>query len=135
MTADEMTVWNRAALQFGGASPREKDAMLSALLAVHGLIMNGVAGLSAECREVVKAADPGKVADTRPIQDTLDRTSERPSVVDVALAKVLERAAEADRSSRRAAGPEARTPARGPAGTRAKDDLAVAIRLAAEAGQ
>jgi hypothetical protein len=41
MTADEMAVWNRAALQFGGASPREGDAMLSALLAVHGLIMNG----------------------------------------------------------------------------------------------
>lgn len=41
MNADEIAVWNRAALQSGGQSPREGDRALSALLLVHGLVMNG----------------------------------------------------------------------------------------------
>lgn len=41
MNADEITVWNRAALHSGGPSPREGDLALSSLLRVHGLVMNG----------------------------------------------------------------------------------------------
>ena len=34
-------VWNRAALESGGDAPLEGDRALAALLAVHGMIMNG----------------------------------------------------------------------------------------------
>ena len=34
-------VWNRAALEAGGAIPPEGDRALAALLAVHGMVMNG----------------------------------------------------------------------------------------------
>ncbi len=34
-------VWNRAALENGGASPRGGDKALAALLLAHGLVMNG----------------------------------------------------------------------------------------------
>lgn len=35
------TVWNRAALESGGKAPLEGDRALAALLAVHGMVMNG----------------------------------------------------------------------------------------------
>lgn len=38
---DRDKVWNRAALEAGGANPLEGDKALAALLAVHGMIMNG----------------------------------------------------------------------------------------------
>lgn len=41
MNPDEIAVWNRAAMLSGGSSPREGDIALSALLRVHGLVMNG----------------------------------------------------------------------------------------------
>ena len=41
MNDDETAVWNRAAMESGGLSPREGDVALSALLIVHGLVMNG----------------------------------------------------------------------------------------------
>lgn len=37
----EVRVWNRAALESGGAAPREGDRALAALLLAHGLVMNG----------------------------------------------------------------------------------------------
>jgi hypothetical protein len=37
----EARVWNRAALERGGADPREGDRALAALLLTHGLVMNG----------------------------------------------------------------------------------------------
>lgn len=37
----EARVWNRAALESGGADPREGDRALAGLLSVHGLVMNG----------------------------------------------------------------------------------------------
>jgi len=37
----EARVWNRAAVESGGASPREGDRALAALLLAHGLVMNG----------------------------------------------------------------------------------------------
>ena len=37
----EARVWNRAALESGGANPREGDRALAALLLAHGLVMNG----------------------------------------------------------------------------------------------
>ena len=37
----DQRVWNRAALESGGASPREGDRALAALLLAHGMIMNG----------------------------------------------------------------------------------------------
>lgn len=39
--AETYKVWNRAALEAGGANPLEGDKALTALLAVHGMIMNG----------------------------------------------------------------------------------------------
>jgi hypothetical protein len=39
--SDETAVWNRAASDSGGPSPREGDLALSALLRVHGLVVNG----------------------------------------------------------------------------------------------
>lgn len=40
MTAADL-VWNRAALENGGANPRDGDKALASLLLAHGLIMNG----------------------------------------------------------------------------------------------
>ncbi|HTR54751.1 MAG TPA: hypothetical protein VMJ10_28870 [Kofleriaceae bacterium] len=34
-------VWNRAAVEFGGPTPREGDKALAALLEAHGCVMNG----------------------------------------------------------------------------------------------
>ena len=34
-------IWNRAALERGGAAPRSGDRALASLLLVHGLVMNG----------------------------------------------------------------------------------------------
>lgn len=53
-------IWNRAALDGGGASPRRGDAALAALLLVHGMVMNGGLGhvfeaLSAE--EIDRGSD------------------------------------------------------------------------------
>lgn len=39
--SDPDRVWNRAALESGGGSPRPGDIALAALLRVHGRIMNG----------------------------------------------------------------------------------------------
>jgi hypothetical protein len=39
--AVEDMIWNRAALESGGRSPKEGDAALAAALAAHGLVMNG----------------------------------------------------------------------------------------------
>ena len=38
---DADRVWNRAAMEGGGDSPRAGDRALSALLLVHGMVMNG----------------------------------------------------------------------------------------------
>lgn len=35
------SIWNRAALERGGAAPRQGDRALSSLLLFHGLVMNG----------------------------------------------------------------------------------------------
>jgi hypothetical protein len=40
LTVEDM-IWNRAALESGGPSPREGDIALAAVLAAHGLVMNG----------------------------------------------------------------------------------------------
>src|SRR5262252_4498858 len=37
----EARVWNRAAVESGGATPREGDRALAALLYAHGLVMHG----------------------------------------------------------------------------------------------
>ena len=42
-------VWNRAAMQAGGTSPREGDKALTALLLFHGLAMNGGVHHALEC--------------------------------------------------------------------------------------
>ena len=39
--SDQSRVWNRAALDAGGEAPLQGDAALAALLALHGMIMNG----------------------------------------------------------------------------------------------
>jgi hypothetical protein len=61
MTKDEIAVWNRAAMQAGGPSPREGDRMLSALLLVHGLVMNGgvMHGVQAVMETELQAACAG----------------------------------------------------------------------------
>jgi hypothetical protein len=41
MMSEDIIVWNRAALEAGGPSPRKGDVALSAMLLIHGLIMNG----------------------------------------------------------------------------------------------
>jgi hypothetical protein len=53
-------IWNRAALERGGAAPRSGDRALASLLLVHGLVMNGGvhhALESAEPAELAAAAD------------------------------------------------------------------------------
>ncbi len=37
----QVVIWNRAALEAGGSDPREGDTALSALLLLHGMVMNG----------------------------------------------------------------------------------------------
>lgn len=39
--ANDARIWNRAALRAGGTNPREGDRALAALLAAHGVVMNG----------------------------------------------------------------------------------------------
>jgi hypothetical protein len=41
VTDEQMAVWNRAALERGGRTPRGGDAALAALLRAHSLVMNG----------------------------------------------------------------------------------------------
>lgn len=53
-------VWNRAALESGGASPRPGDRALASLLHLHSLAMNGGIHHAIECLElgdVMAAAD------------------------------------------------------------------------------
>lgn len=53
-------IWNRAALQRGGVSPRPGDRALASLLIVHGLVMNGGVHHAIECVEptdLLAAAD------------------------------------------------------------------------------
>jgi len=42
-------VWNRAALESGGPTPREGDAALAAVLEAHGYVMNGGVLHAIEC--------------------------------------------------------------------------------------
>jgi hypothetical protein len=42
-------IWNRAALEGGGASPRAGDRALAAILLAHGFIMNGGVHHGLEC--------------------------------------------------------------------------------------
>lgn len=39
--SDSDNIWNRAAFEGGGPTPLEGDVALAALLAVHGMVMNG----------------------------------------------------------------------------------------------
>jgi hypothetical protein len=57
----EARVWNRAALESGGASPREGDRALAALLRLHGLVMNGGVhhALEVLSRDEIRAAISG----------------------------------------------------------------------------
>ena len=94
-------------------------------------------GVSAGYRGVASAGETGKAADTPPIHDTLDRSLDQSNAVEVALAKTLGEAAAAGRYDvvlQLARRLEAR-PVRDASRTRAEDDLAVAVRLAAEAGE
>ncbi len=54
-------VWNRAALESGGADPRQGDRALAALLLAHGLLMNGGFddALDSLSREELEAAIAG----------------------------------------------------------------------------
>jgi hypothetical protein len=54
-------IWNRAALQAGGDSPRPGDRALASLLLVHGLVMNGGVHHALECidPEALAAAADG----------------------------------------------------------------------------
>ncbi len=58
---DEQTaVWNRAAQQHGGKTPRGGDAALAGLLVAHGLVMNGgvlYAARALSTRELAGACD------------------------------------------------------------------------------
>jgi hypothetical protein len=59
MTPLTIAVWNRAATEGGGASPRAGDEALSALLLAHGLVMSG--GLS----QAVDGLQPSELAAAR----------------------------------------------------------------------
>ena len=88
-------------------------------------------------RGFASAAETRKAADTPPIHDTLDRSLDQSNAVEVALAKALAEAAAAGRYDvvvQLARRLEAR-PVRDASRTRAEDDLAVAVRLAAEHGE
>ena len=96
-----------------------------------------VEGVSQECRAVASAGEGGKGPDTPPIQDTLDRNLDRSKGVDEALAEALAKAAGAGRYDvvlQLARKLEPR-PVRDLPRLRAEDDLAVAVRLATEAGE
>jgi len=54
--SDTGKIWNRAALESGGEAPLEGDKALAALLAVHGMIMNG--GID----HVLEVLDVGELA-------------------------------------------------------------------------
>jgi hypothetical protein len=47
-------IWNRAALERGGDSPRPGDSALASLLLVHGHVMNGGVHHAIECVEPAK---------------------------------------------------------------------------------
>ena len=52
-------VWNRAAIEYGGAHPREGDQALSDMLLAHAMIMHGGLAQAFEClseEELVAAA-------------------------------------------------------------------------------
>jgi len=99
--------------------------------------VRGIEEVSAGYRGVASAGKTGKAADTPPMHDTLDRSLDQSSAVEVALAQALAKAAAAGRYDvvvQLARRLEAR-PVRDCARSRAEDDLAVAVRLAAEAGE
>lgn len=50
-------VWNRAALEGGGAHPKAGDSALPALLRAHGYIMNGGVHHVVECLSPEERAD------------------------------------------------------------------------------
>ena len=41
MINEEQIVWNRAAMEYGGKTPKNGDRALADLLVAHGLVMNG----------------------------------------------------------------------------------------------
>jgi len=99
--------------------------------------VRGIEGVSAGYRGVASPGETGKAADTPPMHDTLDRSLDQSSDVEVAIAKALAEAAAAGRYDvvlQLARRLEAR-PVRAPSRVHAEDDLAVAVRLAAEAGE
>ena len=99
--------------------------------------VRGIEGVSAGYRGVASAEEDGKAADTPPIHDTLDHCLDQSRAVDVALAQALAQAAAVGRYDvvlQLARRLEAR-PVRAPSRVHAEDDLAVAVRLAAEAGE
>jgi hypothetical protein len=49
VTEWEVRVWNRAAVEAGGVSPRDGDKALAAVLEAHGLVMNGGVFHAVEC--------------------------------------------------------------------------------------
>jgi hypothetical protein len=49
VTEREVRVWNRAAVEAGGVSPRDGDKALAAVLEAHGLVMNGGVVHAVEC--------------------------------------------------------------------------------------
>ena len=55
--SDQSRVWNRAALDAGGEAPLQGDAALAALLALHGMIMNGGIDHALEVLDVAEFAD------------------------------------------------------------------------------
>lgn len=60
VTDEQMAVWNRAALERGGRTPRGGDAALAALLRAHSLVMNGGVRHAVEVlefRELASACD------------------------------------------------------------------------------
>jgi len=52
----ETVIWNRAAMENGGANPRRGDVALASALRLHGMVMNG--GLDHAC----EVLDPDTVA-------------------------------------------------------------------------
>lgn len=56
MLSDSDRIWNRAALENGGREPRAGDRSLAALLAFHGLAMNG--GVSHATHVVSRGSRP-----------------------------------------------------------------------------
>jgi hypothetical protein len=49
MTDAKLRVWNRAAVESGGPTPREGDKALAAVLEAHGYVMNGGVFHALEC--------------------------------------------------------------------------------------